>query len=368
MKRSRGFSLTELMVASLLIAALGMGVTSYLKKSKSTMVTGDINDTVRNSSSFVQKLLTSDLQQVVYLNPSCDTNQASSVATTLCSNVKVRGGITPLPGLDKTGVNALTSFGLPGNITASTASLSNSNDGIRLLEFNFANTFTCRLNPRHSGVNPSQTSGTGSGAERMWAHPQCAGNLSVGGLYVLMQEFSSVVYSNVFQITAMSTVTLADTTTELQIDAQSTSNSFNQPGGLGLSGYTNEARIYPVKFVEWTADSTGLWKRDITPTSTNMTGYQSWVKIQGDVEGIQFYPLTVPTAGPVEHQRTMQYTSDTANNGIEDIRGVSPRFVIKSNRATQEIGKTYTNPLLSSPTADAYPRKETKFFVNLKNY
>ena len=88
------------------------------------------------------------------------------------------------------------------------------------------------------------------------------------------------------------------------------------------------------------------------------------MQIENDVENLQFYPVTLLTTGALEHQRTMQFTGVTPNNDISDIRGVSPRYIIKSRQADPSK-RTYVNSITSA--SDSYPRREMKFYVNLKN-
>ncbi|MBN8555779.1 MAG: hypothetical protein J0L93_10070 [Deltaproteobacteria bacterium] len=372
--RRNGFSLIELSISLLLVSAFGLGIAGYMKKTNTTLRGADITDDLRTSLGLTQKRLMDDIKQTAKVYPSCSSNQASSAATAACTDLKIRGAFVPLPGTDKADVDAMTGFALPSNLSDSNSTLSKSTDSIILAQYDFSQTFDCRLNSSHTGgSNPSTTSGTSTGAERLWASwDACHNKLSVGKLYVLLETFTasgvSTSFGNVFQITSLTDAGTRPSTNDIQIDAASTNNLFNQQGGLGLSGFTSNARIYPIKLVEWTVASTGgLYRREIKPSSGDLSGYQAWVQVQANVEGIQFYPLTITTTSAVEHQRTMQFTSNANNNGVEDIRGISPWVVLKSNKASQD-GTTYDNPQTASSENDAYPRKNAKFFVQMRNF
>jgi hypothetical protein len=368
-----GFNLIEVSIGMLLTSMLGLGVTQYMKKTNVTLRGTDISDDLRTSLNLVEKKLMDDIKQAAKVYPSCDTNQATSAATTTCSSLKIRGAFTPLPGVDQADVNALTTFALPANLTSAPSSLAKTSDALRIVQYDFSQTFDCRLNSSHTGgANPSTTAGTASGAERMWASwDACHSKLAVGKLYVLLQTFgpssAPVAFGNIFQITTLTDAGVRPANNDIQIDLVSTSNLYNQPGGMGLSSYTSSARIYPVKLVEWAVGATGgLYRREIKPSSTDLTGYQAWTVIQGNVESLQFHTLTIGT-DVTEHIRTMQYTADANTNGIEDIRGVLPWIVIKSNKPSQD-GTTYDNPQTASAENDLYQRKDVKFFIQMKNF
>jgi hypothetical protein len=353
------------MIVILLTSALGIGITSYMKKNQSGMRSADLNDEIRSSGEYLRKKLMDDLQPLVFVNPSCATNLPTGATniTVPCSDIKIRGGITPLPGALKADVEAMSDFAVPGNLTASVSSLTNSSDAIRLVQYDFTNAVNCRISRTHAGgPNPSTT------AERMWFPvSSCNSILQVGKLYALIENISpttnaTTAFANIFQVTDKSTVS-----GEIQIDAVSSGNRFNQVGGLGLSGFSNQARVFPVKMVEWAAAPDGIYRREIIPSSSDMIGFQPWVKIQSNVEGIIFKPLTNTSAGPIEHNRTMNFNSEASNDGIEDILGVSPFFVIKSARATQEAGQVFDNPLTAAVENDAFPRMPMKFFVSMRN-
>jgi type II secretory pathway pseudopilin PulG len=122
-KSNKAFSIIEIMIVLLLMSALGMGVMNFMRQNQANLKTSDISDEIRTAASSVNKLLKNDLSQVVYLNVSCADNQANTQSTVACSDIKIRSGITPLPGVDKTDVTALTSFGIPANLSADPATL-----------------------------------------------------------------------------------------------------------------------------------------------------------------------------------------------------------------------------------------------------
>jgi len=223
-----------------------------------------------------------------------------------------------------------------------------------------------RFNKSHGSANPSTI------LEKLWVDGDCYSYLGVGKLYMIVEEASSTVYSNVFQITAMTPLPNAGSPDDIEIEIASTnSNLFNQVGGLGISGYDDDARIYPIKMIEYSVpggSSVGLYRRLITPDASNFVGKQSWTLVDPNVETLRFYPLTVTTTGAIEHQRTMQLTVDTDNDGVEDIRGVSYRYVVRSKTEAVSKNVVQDNPMTATVETDHYARREVKQFVQMKNY
>lgn len=369
--RSYGFTIIELMISLLIITLVGLSYTNYMKKNQTTIRQSDMEVALNNEAGLIEKLLNQDLSQVARVNPSCADNPLTTGTSTACSDIKIKSGYVPLPGTTKTAVNALTDFSLPTNLEADTASLTTDSDGLRIISFDFSTTMNCRLNNFRS-TNPSQTAGSTAGAERLWPlRSGCETNLAVGGLYLLMEQSSSTgnpVFSNIFQITAMSDLGGGATSVDqLQVDVASENNLFNQIGGLGLSGFSNAARIFPVKMIEWVLEpGVGLYRREIKPSSTNTSGYGTWKLVSDLVETAQFYPVTVSTAASSEHQRTMQFSADSSHNGVEDIRGVTARLILKSKQRNTS-GVTYDNPITATDENDNYPRQEVRFYVDFKN-
>lgn len=275
----------------------------------------------------------------------------------------------PVPAGSKTTMHTATNtLGLPSNLQVATSSLTGNSDSLRLVLYDFSTPMNCKLN-HYRATNPSATAGIGLGAERFWTlRSGCNGNLVVGRLYVMMEAIGTEVYSNVFQITGVTDLGGNSTSTDqLQVDVASSNSIFNQQGGLGLSGFSAAARVYPVKLVEWAHENgQGLYRREIVPTASNLNGYGSWNLLSEAVEGIQFYPVTVTTTSIIEHQRTMQFTADPNNTDVHNIRGLSVRVVIKSSKAANDQ-VVYDNPLTSAVEDDHIPRQEMKFYVDSEN-
>ncbi len=364
--RSRAFTLIELASSVLLFSFMALTYTNYLKKNQNNLRSSDSQGVLQSSASVVQKLLSEDLRQTAYFTPSCIGNPGLGTATTPCTDMKIFGGYTPLPGTTKTAVNAISNFGLPNNIADAQASLSESSDSLRIVVYDLSSAYNCKLNS-YRASNPSTTAGNGGGAERLWPLRSGCGNLAVGKLYVLMESSGTEVFGNIFQITALTDLGGGATSVDqLQVDAASTGNLYNQVGGLGLSGFSSAARIFPVKLIEWSKGSDGIYRREVKPSATDLAGYGTWKMISDAVEDIQLYPVTVTATTATEHQRSMQFTGDTKNNGVEDIKGVNVRLVVKS-KAPSNDAMTYDNPLTTAVEADHFPREEIRFYVDFKN-
>jgi len=375
----RGFSLIELMIAIALLSFLGLEIAQYLKRQQATMLASESSEANLQRSEIVKQLFNGDLKNAVYIQPSCEENPGPNRDVDRpCAEIKIPSGFMIYPGAGYTELNGATDILPPDNLEANVEDLTYASDAIRFALYDFEGSFNCSLSKEES-VNPSITDSVGGEAERLWAGPECEDLIEEGHLYVLVEMFDEdpysytaddyIQYANVFQATDVS----VDPGVEVQIDALSTENLFNQPGGLGLSGYSNYARIYPIKFVEWAYDdgsgdhAKGLYRREIIPTAQDPEGYQDWKLIDATVDGIQFYPVTIGSAGFTQHNRTMSFDdTDTANDGMEDIRGVTTRIVFKSPRARTD-GSTYDNPLTDTVESDAYPRLDTSFYVGLQN-
>jgi len=355
-RSQRAFTLIELMIAMLLVSSLALLMTNFFKKSSGNLSESDRETSLEAESLMTSKILNDEIRQAVYLNPSCAGNPMTTGVSLNCNNVIVRGGVVPLPGTSQEDVTAMTTFTTPANISDNPNSLTDDNDSIRLVLYD--EDVDCTLD-RSIVSNPSDT------LERLWVNPTaCANELKLGQLYVIMETVGSEVFSNLFQITAIDNVA-----TPSQIDIASGTSLFNHVGGLGIAGYSNVARIYSVKIVEYAVSSTsqGLWRREIKPMGAGLTGTGSWVGLQNKVENMQFMPLTVTTAGPISHTRTMQFTGNVRNNGLEDIRGVSPRVVLKSDRP-EPTTIVYDNPITTSVVEnDHFARRELNFFVSMFN-
>lgn len=367
-KTSCGFTAVEILIALLIVSFLAIASTNFLRSSSIRLADEQKISQNSESSILLQKKLMDDLKNIVSLNPACADNPPSTFISGACSELKVIAGITPLPASSREDLDELTDF-LPSESVEAGASLSKSTDAIRLLLYDFTGSFNCKLNPRHTSTpNPSRSIGTGLGDERLWAHPQCASLLQVGSVYILTEEIEGIVFSNLFQITAMSTVNLPDSTQEIQIDTRSSSSLWNQRFGLGAYGYSSAARIYPVKIVEWAvSDSGGLWRREIRPSATDLTGKLAWNLVAEDIESMQFYYLTGSGSSFLTHHRQLSFNSDVDHNGTEDIRGLTPHLVIKGREATNSANAIFDNPHTETVENDRYPRSELSFFASIIN-
>lgn len=355
-RNKNAFTLIEIMIALLLVSSLGLLLTNYLRNSSRNMASADRSGELRDQTLITNKLVSDDLIQAVYLNPSCADNPARATATLDCDEVIIKGGITPFPGYSQEDMDLLVDFQVPSNLEDDPGLLTDDNDAIRVVLFH--ENIDCPLDTTTAN-NPSDSS------EKLWVDSAaCANEIKPGQLYMILETVDSVVYSNVFQVTAVD-----DETTPNEIDISSSTSIFNPTGGLGIAGYSNRARLYSVKLVELAVSSVdeGLFRREVVPTASDLTGFTAWVQIQPLVENLQFFPLTLTTAGAVTHTRTMQFDSDENNDGLEDIRGVSPRVVLKSSRSDPS-GTLFDNPITSVSEDDPFPRAELNFYVSMFNF
>lgn len=365
---SSGFSLVEVMIAVLLASLLSLMGINFLKANSSRLADEQVSNQSSEGLALLQKQMLADFRNLVALNPACDDNAPTTFISGDCSDLKVRGAITPLPGASKEDLDNLDNF-LPNSNATTQQSISKAVDAVRLVTYDFDGSFNCKLNPRHKSTpNPSQSLSTASGDERLWAHPQCGNLLQVGRIYIVSEEIDGVTFSNVFQVTALATVNLSDATQEIQVDARSSTSAWNQRFGLGAAGYSASARIYPIKLVEWAVgDSGGLWRREISPAGEQLIGKGEWQLMSDQVEGLQFYFLTGGNSSFVSHHRKMSFSSDTRNNGFEDIRGLTPHIVIKSTQSSKSANRVYDNPHTAEEETDSYPRQELSFFATIIN-
>jgi len=362
------FSLAEVMIAVLLASFVAMMGINFLKANATRLADEQVSNQNTEATNLLQKQMLSDFKNLVALNPACDDNAPTTFIAGDCSDLKVRAGITPLPGATKEDLDNLDHF-LPNSNATTDQNISKTVDAVRIVTYDFDGSFNCRLNPRHRNTpNPSQSTSTGAGDERLWAHPQCSSLLQIGRVYILSEEIDGVTYSNLFQVTALSTVNLSDSTQEIQVDARSNSNAWNQRFGLGAAGYSSAARIYPVKLIEWAVGAAGgLFRREISPAGEQLIGKGEWQLISDQVEGLQFYFLTGGGSNFVSHHRKLSFSSNTQNNGFEDIRGLTPHLVIKSSQSSRSSNRTYDNPHTAEVEDDSYPRQEFSFFATIMN-
>lgn len=354
--QNHAFSFVELMIAGLIFSALGLSISIYLKQNQTQLSTSDASEELRSASRVIEKVLKDQFQQIAFINPICDTNAPTGVASVaLCSNLKVFSGVIPYPGKQQSHMQAASDFALPGTLETGDSTLDSSNDAIRFAQFDFEAGFNCPLDPSVTD-NPSTSS------HLLYADPSCLGQLENNRLYVLVQDFNGVQYSNVFQITALTE------STNVEIQYNESTSIYNQIDTLGESGFNSSARIYPIYFVDYAVDpDKGLMTREIRPSSSDLTGMNSnWVRLYKEVEGMQFEYLTVLTSGVDLHTRTMDFVADESGDGVEDIKGVIPRLIIKSKTPSKGI-EGNDNPLTLAFENDEYKRFDQKFFVMLKN-
>jgi len=350
-----GFTLTELAIGMLIASLLVLGATKYFKSQATALQDSDADRQIDQEADLVAKRLSQIIQDAVFVNPPCDGNPASSASVLSCSVVKIRGGIVPLPGSEASDVMALNSFALPSNLTISPSELTKTNDALRVVKFDFDGApFDCSLD-RSVETNPSVDQ------EKLWVETSCASKLTRNKLYVIAEQFSGVAYASVFQITNIS---------GNEVSTSSSGNLFNQTGGLGRSGFTRAARLFPVRLEEYALDASALTvvKREISPGGVDQSGVGAWSSYVTGVETIQFWPVTIASTGSFQHQRTMSFSADPANNGVEDIRGVIPWFVLKGLVELTDSSKSSDNPFTSVVESDGVRRSERRFFVRMDNF
>lgn len=357
MKKNRSsqkaFSLIELMIVLLIVSAIGIGMTNYLRKSSEGLREADLDSSMAQVDLVVSRMLSEDLAQAVAIFSSCsDNNPQSSVA---CSTVPVRGAITPLPGLSLSNVEILNSFSLPTQATTPANGLFFESDAIRILVFD--STQPCLLNANRND-NPE------SGTATIYTNPNCAG-LEEGQIHLLVEQ-DAVYYADLFQIASVT----ENTGVEFVITTE-TDGVFGTTGFFSDMGYSNDAVFYPVKFIEYAVDATegGLYRREITPSAADTLGYQPWVLISDRIETLQFnhFMISAASGDNVFHNRSLSLVgADEGLDSVEDIRGVQPHLISVS--ATEgSADRTYDNPMTATVESDHFPRKETLFFVDLVN-
>lgn len=351
----RGFSLIELMIVALIVSALGLGLSIYLKRSSVQLRSNDQRESLRSQVQIAENLLKRELQQIVFINPACINNKPSGLEPTAdCAGIKVRSGFTPYPGHSKEEMDTRVDLSLSSNLEADPASLSFESDAARIVVYDFDGGYHCPLDENVAN-NPAPSS------FRIWASETCTG-LELGRLYILTEEMNGQVFSNLFQITELT----GGSGSAYRID-MNPGGLFNQSDPMSASLFSTKARIFPVKLVEYAiGNEGGLYRREIRPTSGNLSGYQEWTELLAEVEGLQFKMVTITTSEVHTHWRVMNFDNNDLNNGIEDIRGVSPRIVLKLNREDPNQ-QLYDNPLTSLIENDHFPRQETNFYINFKN-
>lgn len=338
------FSLIELMVALLIVSALGISITQFMRKQSTSLKESTSSRSLERENALISTFLRNDIAQAVYLNPACD--DSLSGASMDCDLVPYRAGIMPIPGTSKESLNSISSYGLPSNLYDS--SFSYVSDALRILEYDFEGQFDCTLDRSIANNPPTST-------ESFTVSADCASQLETGKIYVMVEEINSTLYSNVFQITDISG-------TDIEISSSATSDSplFNQVGGLGDSGFSNEARIFPVRIVELAVSSSGgLYRRITSPSSSDSSGIGSWKAINDRVETVQYF---YTDDSSVEYYRALTSGVDPVT-----IRGVSPWFVTRASTTSRD-SDLVDNPMTSAVENDKYERNQVRFFVAMHNF
>ena len=351
----QAFTLVELAIAILIVSALGLSLSQYLRRNSEALLQSDRGRQIDQETDQVSNRLSRIFQDVAFLNPPCVDNPANSNSTINCSVIKVRGGITPLPAWEWSDLNAQSSFQPSANLTGDPASFENLNDAVRVIKYNFSgSSFDCSLDSSVA-VNPSVSE------EKLWVDSSCASLLRRNQIYMLAEQFSGVAFSTLFQVTDIS---------GNQIGTSSAGGPINQVGGLGLSGFTSAARVFPVRLEEYAlkVDDSTLLRREVLPNETSRYGFGPWEVYLAGIESIQFWPVTVVASGPIQHQRSMSFSSDAANNGVEDIRGVIPWFVSKGSSESAGSNLSTDNPFTAEVETDGLQRSQRRFFVKMMNF
>jgi hypothetical protein len=315
----------------------------------------EVDREVDQEADLVSKKLSKIFQDAAFVNPPCVDNPIDATSVIACSAIKVRGGIVPLPGHDWSDVNPIDNVLLPANLTANPVDLPKINDAVRVVKYNFeGEQFNCSLD-KTVEANPAITE------ERFWVHTDCLPLLRRNHIYLMAEQFAGVAYSAVFQISEIA---------GNQISIASVNSSFNQVGGLGIGGFTNAARIFPIKLEEYALkiDEQSILRREISPTEASRFGQGSWEIYLTGIESLQLWPVTILPTASIQHQRSLALTSDAANNGVEDIRGIFPWFVLKSSRTLEGASELSDNPFTAEAETDGLIRVQRRFFVKMDNF
>jgi hypothetical protein len=344
-----------LAIAFLILSALSLGLSRYLRSQGQSLSQSEVDREIDQEADLVSKKLARIFQDAAFINPPCVDNPINAASVISCAAIKVRGGIVPLPGHEWSDVDPINNVLLPANLTGDPTELERLNDAVRVVKYNFeGEQFNCSLD-KTIEVNPSISE------EKLWVNSECLPLLRRNHLYLIVEQFSGVAYSAAFQISEIS---------GNQISISSMNSSFNQVGGLGLGGFTSAARIFPIKLAEYAlkADEQSILSREISPTESSRFGQGSWEIYLTGVESLQLWPVTILPDASIQHQRTMAFTAEAANNGVEDIRGVLPWFVLKSSRKLQSASNLTDNPFTADAETDGLIRVQRRFFVKMDNF
>lgn len=350
-RNRKAFTLIELMIAVLIVSAIGLSLTSFFKKSAKGLRESELNSDLSQGEILATRMISDDISQAVAFESACQGNNPTSGV--LCSDVPIHGSISPLSGLNKTDVEGLTYWSLPPSATTPANALGFHSDALRVMIFE--DTTPCLLNSNRND-NPE------AGTQMIYAAPDCAG-LAEGKIYIITQNLGTVTFSDVFQIESLT----ENAGVEFEIDTGA-GGTYGVAGSYGNMGYTNEAVIYPVMMVEYAVDGTdgGLFRRTHEPTAGDLAGKTDWVEISPNVESLQFTYYTSPATGPKFHSRTVDFDDVDGDRSIGDILGVQPHLITISSTESEEDA-VYDNPLTVAAENDHFPRNETIFFVEMVN-
>ena len=352
----RGFSFTETLITTFLVSSLALGLSIYMKRSGLELRSSDQSENLRSQIDLTQNQLKNDVRQIVYINPACDENApADRTVSAACYEIIIKAGFTPYPGESRQVMNARFDLEVSDSTDAAAGELSFISDGARLVLFNFEETYFCRLD-ENVALNPSSDDDYA-----LTASSSCP-ELQLGGLYVIMEDMGNEIFSNLFQITALS----GGSGSPYVITA-AYEGIFNQSAPLGASGITNKAQIFPVYLVELAVSNDGgLYRREIRPQASDFDGYGDWVLMNSLVEALQFSFLTLPETGVKNYIRTLDFSGSEFDKQLSDIRGLNAHIVLKSEKSHPKQ-RASDNPLTASIENDGYARKDSHFYINFRN-
>lgn len=351
----RGFSFTETLITAFLVSSLALGLTIYMKRSGLELRSSDQSENLRSQVDLTQNQLKNDIRQVVYINPACDENApADRAVTAACSEIIFKAGFTPYPGESRQAMNGRFDLEISDSTDVAAEELSFMSDAARLVLFDFEETYFCRLD-ENVALNPSSDDDYA-----LTASSDCP-ELQLGGLYVIMEDMGNQIFSNLFQITALS----GGGGSPYVITADYV-GLFNQSAPLGASGFTNKAQIFPVYLVEFAVSTEGgLYRREIRPQASD-DGYGDWALVNSLVEALQFSFLTLPETGVKNYVRTLNFSGSEFDKQLSDLRGLNASLVLKSEKShPKQIASD--NPLTATIENDGYARKDSHFYINFRN-
>lgn len=352
----RGFSFTETLITAFLVSSLALGLSIYMKRSGLELRSSDLSENLRAQIDQAQNQLKNDIRQIVYINPSCDENApADRAVSTACSEIIIKAGFTPYPGESRQAMNARFDLEVSDRTDVAATELSFMSDAARLVLFDFEETYFCRLD-ENVVLNPSPDDDYA-----MTASSDCP-ELQLGGLYVIMEDMGNQIFSNLFQITALS----GGGGSPYVITA-AFEGIFNQSAPLGASGFTNQAQIFPVYLVELAvATDGGLYRRELRPHASDFDGYGNWALVNSLVEALQFSFVTLPETGVKNYVRTLDFSGSDLDQQLSDLRGLSTHIVLKSEKShPKQTGSD--NPLTAAIENDGYARKDSHLYINFRN-